>query len=96
MGKAGDKNALMTGLDENPVEIKYLGLASWAGVTASYKNVKPGDLIFMKILIIFHFYLAVNSSVLSRGCGAVENFGCTVRTDGDLVWNYLCFKTLLD
>ena len=42
LGKTGDVNALMTGLDENPVEIKYLGLASWSGVTASYKDVRPG------------------------------------------------------
>ena len=55
LGKAGDKNALMTGLDENPVEIKYLGLASWTSVTASYKNVRPGDSIFMNILIILFF-----------------------------------------
>ena len=46
-GKAGDSNPLMTGLDENPLERKYLGLASWSGVNASYKNVKPGIVIWV-------------------------------------------------
>ena len=46
-GKAGDTNPLMTGLDENPLERKYLGLASWTGVSASYKNVKPGIVIWV-------------------------------------------------
>ena len=46
----------MTGLDENPVEIKYLGLASWAGVNASYRNVKPGNIEIL-IHITYCFYL---------------------------------------
>ena len=57
LGKAGDKNALMTGLDEAPVEIRYLGLASWPDVLASYKNVKPGEFsdLMDKISFIFFF-----------------------------------------
>ena len=44
IGKAGESVPIMTGLDKNPVEIKYLGLASWYGVNASYINVKPGNI----------------------------------------------------
>ena len=45
----------MTGIDEDPVEVKYLGLGSWPEVTASYQDVKPGKRkLINQQLICYH------------------------------------------
>ena len=57
LGKAGDINALMTGVDDAPVEIRDLGLASWPDVLASYKNVGPGKKKFFYSILLFPFFV---------------------------------------
>jgi len=85
LGKTGDVNALMTGLDENPVEIKYLGLASWSGVTASYKDVRPvnGSVLIRDCGLTENF-----------GCDLVTDNGMDLKycncpeEDCNINWNY--------
>ena len=37
VGKEGESVPFMTGTDENPLQIKYLGLSSWDGLEATYR-----------------------------------------------------------
>ena len=56
VGRNEDSIPLMTGLDATPVTIKYLGLSSWAGLSASYRGVKPGVILKLFLIIKIQSY----------------------------------------
>ena len=73
VGKIGQALPLMLAVDPEPVDIQYLGLASWTNTNAFYRNVRTGkgrDKC-MKLTVMFRSWSVPNFSYTKSKTGKI-------------------------